>query len=115
MNDDSSVTVCDGKYTVKWGPNQLIALRYGKPWRDCCGDGLILALAQEVLELREKLAREVEVLEALRPVWAQGHTSDSVAAQANGQALAALWKMLGVDNQTDASVRLMTLIKGEKK
>jgi hypothetical protein len=49
----TDVTVCDGKYTVEWGPGQpLRALRYGEPWRDCCGDGLILALAQEIDDLR---------------------------------------------------------------
>ncbi len=50
-----NVDVCDGKYTViqdKRGG--IVALRYGNVWRDCCGDGLILALAQEVRELREK-------------------------------------------------------------
>jgi hypothetical protein len=50
------VTVYDGKYTVIQEPNGgLKALRYGEKWRDCTGDGLILALAQEVEELRERL------------------------------------------------------------
>ncbi len=54
--NEMKVDVYDGKYTViqdKTG--HLRALRYGKEWRDCCGDGLILALAQEVRELRDKL------------------------------------------------------------
>lgn len=53
------VTVYDGKYRViqrKGGG--LRALRYGEEWRDCCGDGLILALAQEVQELRDRLKQQ---------------------------------------------------------
>ncbi len=51
------VSVYDGKYTVIQNASGAVrALRYGEEWRDCCGDGLILALAQEVEELREKLA-----------------------------------------------------------
>lgn len=49
------IDVCDGKYTVILEDNgNLKALRYGTYWRDCCGDGLILALAQEIEELRRK-------------------------------------------------------------
>jgi hypothetical protein len=52
------VKICDGKYTVIQHPDGgLKALRYGQPWRDCAGDGLILALALEVEELREALAK----------------------------------------------------------
>lgn len=52
------VTVGDGKYTVKQDASgRLTALRYGEPWRDCVGDGLICALACEVNSLREQLAR----------------------------------------------------------
>jgi hypothetical protein len=45
----------------------------------------------------------------LRPVWAQGFTSDSQAAQANGNALSELWAELGVQNQTDAMQALYDL------
>ena len=49
-------TVYGGKYTViQDNKGGLKALRYGEEWRDCCGDGLILALAQEVDELRQKI------------------------------------------------------------
>ncbi len=51
-----SVTVGDGKYTViQDETGNVKALRYVEKWRDCCGDGLILALAQEVEELRKQL------------------------------------------------------------
>jgi hypothetical protein len=53
--DVLSVTVYDGKYTVRQDASgRLTALRYGQPWRDCVGDGLILALAQEVQNLRDR-------------------------------------------------------------
>lgn len=52
-----TVSVADGKYTVvQDAEGKLTALRHGEPWRDCCGDGLIHALASEVENLREKLA-----------------------------------------------------------
>lgn len=55
-----NVTVGDGKYTVIQEANgRLRALRYGEPWpaRDdsLIGDNLVLALAQEVQALREKI------------------------------------------------------------
>lgn len=47
------VTVGGGKYTVQQDANgRLTALRYGEPWRDCCGDGLIFALATEIVRIR---------------------------------------------------------------
>ena len=53
-----NVTVYDGKYTVIQDERGgLRALRYREEWRDCTGDGLILALAQEVGELRSIIVR----------------------------------------------------------
>jgi len=50
------VTTRDGKYTVVLPEDgKLHALRYGEPWRECVGDGLILALAQDVGALRQKV------------------------------------------------------------
>lgn len=54
----------------------------------------------------ERLRRSIEGYEALRPLWAQGYTSDSAAAQATSAALASIWEFLGVDNQTDAMAKL---------
>jgi hypothetical protein len=43
----------EGKYTVVQFENgAAVALRYGEPWRTLTGDKLVLALAQEVAELR---------------------------------------------------------------
>jgi hypothetical protein len=65
MADRLNVTVYGRKYTVIQSENGGIrALRYGEEWRDCCGDGLILALAQEVEELRERL-QELQAQESV--------------------------------------------------
>lgn len=49
------VTVDDGKYTiVQYDNGQVIVYRYGFKWRDCTGDGLILALAQEINKIQEE-------------------------------------------------------------
>lgn len=53
METEYDITVYDGKYTVIFKDGHLRALRYGKEWRDCTGDGLILALIQEIDTLRK--------------------------------------------------------------
>jgi hypothetical protein len=69
--------------------------------------------ATTALVAEERLARKEtdKCLEELRPVWAQGWSTDSIAAQAAASALSDLWAMLGVKNQTDAVERLKELIK----
>ena len=48
------VKVADGKYEVLHENGAgLRALRYGEPWRDLTGDGLVLALVQRIEELEE--------------------------------------------------------------
>lgn len=64
-------------------------------------------------ELTEALKRATDAelaLKTLRPVWATGFTKDSVAAQGYSIALATLWKMLGVTDQTQAVARLRYLL-----
>jgi len=59
------IELLDGKYTVV---NELEegggfrALRYGKEWRNLAGDNLVLAMAYEIEELREKLAETEDML-----------------------------------------------------
>ncbi len=55
MSDQIEIELCDGKYTYIRDEQGQRALRYGEPWRDLTGDGFILAMAQEIEDLREKL------------------------------------------------------------
>ncbi len=56
MADLLNVSVIKGKYTViQYENGEVHVLRYGEKWRDCVGDGLILALAQEIEDLRFRL------------------------------------------------------------
>jgi hypothetical protein len=78
------VTVGDGKYTVKQdATGRLTALRYGEPWRDCCGDGLIYTLAAEVETLREELARVTHNDQAQRPGLTAGVERNKMKGKSN--------------------------------
>jgi hypothetical protein len=55
------------------------------------------------------LQAQIDRLERLRPHWAKGYTSDSVAAQSTITALNQIWSILGVDDQTAAMDRLRQL------
>lgn len=107
------IDLVDGKYTLTHDNGaDLRALRYGERWLNLSGNGLVLAMAQEIEHLREQSAIQkttIEALETLRPHWAQGYTTDSVAAQVTTGATLQLWDMLGVTNQTDAVSELQAL------
>jgi hypothetical protein len=63
-----NVTIADGKYTVRQASNgRVFALRYGEPWRDCTGDGLIFRLAEEIQDLREKLEASEKQINQIEP------------------------------------------------
>lgn len=60
----TEVSLDDGKYTVvyeiKETPNggrntAFYALRYGRPWRDLLGDGMVLALVHRIEELEKEI------------------------------------------------------------
>jgi hypothetical protein len=70
---------------------------------------LLEALAAE-REAKLKAEQERDTLEMLRPVWAQGWTTDSIAAQCSSAALTQLWGLLGVVNQTEAATKLRGLV-----
>lgn len=61
----------------------------------------------------EKLKNKIAHLESMRPHWVKGHTSDSVAAQSSYSALSTIWKLLEVENQTQAVTKLKNLLKGK--
>lgn len=51
--EDLRVTVYNGKYTViQNSTGGLRALRHGEEWQDLTGNGMVLALAQEIEDLR---------------------------------------------------------------
>lgn len=75
----------------------------------------LLQSQSEPLSEIQKLQDQVEALESLRPVWATGHTSDSVAAQISASDLASVWKALGVTNQTECMQKLAQLILGSEQ
>lgn len=52
----TSIELDGGKYTVVHENGEgLHALRYGGAWRDLCGDGLVLAMVQEIEQLHEEM------------------------------------------------------------
>lgn len=55
------IEVYDNKYKVIfYKDGNLKALRYNKEWRDLTGDGMMLALCQEIVDLREMLELEIK-------------------------------------------------------
>ncbi|MEP2533526.1 hypothetical protein [Shimia sp.] len=73
---------------------------------------VVVGLREERDALKDRLAAEVATYEQLRPVWAEGWTSASIAAQSSTAALAQLWSLLGAQNQTQAVAALKEL-RGE--
>jgi len=71
MTYPTRIDVCDGKYTIIYDfeTGQSECLRYGEKWRDLCGDKMVLAMFDTIVELRERAA-EVEGLKE--------HTGQSV-------------------------------------
>ena len=76
-------------------------------------DEVILKLCETIVT-RDRVIKELEqkiaVLEELRPHWAKGYSSDSIAAQVSFGALSEIWKILGVDNQTGAIEKLKRIV-----
>lgn len=107
----------------QWFKKAQYTTLYGKPEDDTAGwvplylfmpDGKMLTndpamLLEAVEKQNEDLAHQVETLraqvehlESLRPHWAKGFSSDSIAAQGQTTALNQLWALLGVKDQTAA-------------
>jgi hypothetical protein len=59
----------------------------------------------------KKLEDELSHLEEMRPFWAKGYSSDSMAAQTATGALANIWRCLGVKDQTACMYALKELKK----
>lgn len=65
----------------------------------------IASLEREIERLLARIQADVE----LRPMWARGFSSDSIAAQTACGALHSIWKELGVSNQTECMEKLRRL------
>jgi hypothetical protein len=72
-------------------------------------ENLLTASAEAVKDANGRATAAHDMLETMRPVWAQGFTSDSMAAQATSAALAQMWKALGVTDQTAAMAAIRKL------
>lgn len=71
----------------------------------------LLAATAELGDSYKHRAETAEkLLEQMRPLWAQGFSNDSEAAQAHANALSEIWNTLGVDNQTAAMAKLRILL-----
>ncbi len=57
MGYPTRIDLCDGKYSVIYDfeTGRSEALRYGEPWRDLCGDHMVLAMFDRIIELEEQL------------------------------------------------------------
>ena len=84
-----------------WGEDLLaLNMKGGIPVVE--GAKLIRQQADKIAELE----KQNEALEQLRPYWAKGFSNDSVAAQCTVSAMSELHKLLGVNNQTDAVIKI---------
>jgi hypothetical protein len=59
---------------------------------------------------RDAAVSKLYNLEALRPHWAKGHSTDSVAAQVATSALSQVWTFLGVSDQTQCVQKLRAVL-----
>ncbi|PPD55292.1 MAG: hypothetical protein CTY12_01415 [Methylotenera sp.] len=76
MSEKITHTVGDGKYTIIYEDGRLSALRYGEPWRDLVGDGMVLAMLQEINFLKEQ--REIDNLQITSLLSEVDHLSREV-------------------------------------
>ena len=68
LSERLRIATGDGKYeVVQEAGGALYANRYGERWRELTGDGLVLALACEIEEAREKIAELEQRLCASEP------------------------------------------------
>lgn len=65
MSDRMIHKFAEGKYTVISEGGKLRAERHGTPWRSLTGDSLVLAMLQEVDDLKTKVEELQSLLEAL--------------------------------------------------
>lgn len=71
-----------------------------------CSYGVLMQMKTEIASLKETIS----VLEKLRPQWARGYSSDSVAAQCATDALVSIFEILNVKDQTSAMTKLREMM-----
>jgi len=85
---------------------------YIREYEDCSRDvsfaGLQDLFWELVAALKEK-EREIVALNSLRPIWAQGFSDDSTAAQVYSAGLAQIYSSLSVTTQTEAMKQIAAL------
>lgn len=81
---------------------------------------LLDAFFEEIQALKDAVEAEADraegyrtYCESIRPHWAQGYTSDSMAAQAQTAALSQLWELLNVKDQSAAVAKIKKLLDEE--
>ena len=73
----------------------------------------IIDLRQQVVNLEKGNKGNIDKLyrlEKLRPHWAKGYSSDSIAAQSKTDALNSIWSLLKVNNQTHALCKIKSMM-----
>ena len=55
MSYPTKIDLCDGKYSVIYDleTGRSECLRYGEKWRELCGDKMVLAMFDRIVELEE--------------------------------------------------------------
>jgi len=85
------VSFGDGKYTVVVREDGGLRVQgYGEEWRDLVGDGLVLALVQEIEALRARMPRAVWGLRSASLQWLVDAHSKRVAWDTPAEAQAYL-------------------------
>lgn len=110
-NFNIDVTVDNGKYRFTQDvEGHSRVFRYGEPWIEGSfpGINMVIAMACELEEARkgiEDAAKQTRTLELFQ----------AMADYIPRVALAQLWEMMGVDNQTHAVVALRALLASAEK
>jgi hypothetical protein len=61
MNYPTRLDLCGGKYSVIYDLEigQSECLRYGEKWRDLCGDKMVLAMFDRIVELEDGIRQHL--------------------------------------------------------
>lgn len=61
MTYPTKIDLCDGKYTVIYDleKGQSECLHYGEKWRELCGDKMVLAMFDRIVELEDGIRQHL--------------------------------------------------------